>query len=115
MFVCLTTSNFPNVMLPCYGQNRLSSLFFIVFLTFGLFLLMNLLLAIFYNNFKHRTDNTIENGDARRAKFFTGVFFELDEDDNGHLSKRQVKEMLEIIHSLVSNSEYNKNQMKLNN
>jgi len=51
MFVLLTTSNFPDVMLPAYGKNRLDCLFFIFYLVVGLFLLMNLLLAIFYSNY----------------------------------------------------------------
>lgn len=51
MFVLLTTSNFPDVMLPAYAQKRRYSVFFIVYLVIGLFMLMNLLLAIFYSNY----------------------------------------------------------------
>ena len=51
MFVLLTTSNFPDIMLPAYGQQRHFALFFVIYLTIGLFLLMNLLLAIFYANY----------------------------------------------------------------
>ena len=51
MFVLLTTSNFPDIMLPSYGQERRYAFFFITYLTIGLFLLMNLLLAIFYANY----------------------------------------------------------------
>ena len=49
MFVLLTTSNYPDVMLPSYSQERRNAIFFILFLIIGLFLLMNLLLAIFYS------------------------------------------------------------------
>lgn len=51
MFVLLTTSNFPDIMLPAYGQQRRYSVFFIVYLMIGLFMLMNLLLAIFYAHY----------------------------------------------------------------
>ena len=51
MFVCLTTSNFPDVMLPAYQMNRISCVFFIFFISVGLFLLLNLLLAVFYANY----------------------------------------------------------------
>ena len=54
MLVLLTTSNYPDVMLPAYRENRVASIFFIVYLIFGLFLFMNLLLAIFYSNYKQR-------------------------------------------------------------
>ena len=52
MLVCMTTSNFPDVMLPAYGMSRLYAIYFVVYLVLGLFLMMNLLLAIFYSNFK---------------------------------------------------------------
>ena len=54
MLVLLTTSNFPDIMLPAYEKNKLSAIFFVSFLVLGLFFLMNLLLAIFYSNFKDR-------------------------------------------------------------
>ena len=51
MFVLLTTSNFPDVMLPSYNERRIDGAFFILYLVIGLFLLMNLLLAIFYSSY----------------------------------------------------------------
>ena len=52
MFILITTSNFPNVMLPSYNRSRLAALYFIIYLVVGLFLLMNLLLAIFYSSYQ---------------------------------------------------------------
>ena len=54
MFVLMTTSNYPDIMLPAYGENRLYFIFFGSYLIIGLFLIMNLLLAIVYSNFKAR-------------------------------------------------------------
>jgi len=61
MFVLLTTSNYPDVMLPSYGQSRRYALFFIIYLMIGLFMLMNLLLAIFYSNYQERVEASIDN------------------------------------------------------
>lgn len=52
MLILMTTSNYPNVMLPAYESNRSNFLFFLVFLVAGLFLILNLLLAIIYSHFK---------------------------------------------------------------
>ena len=52
MLICLTTANFPDVMLPAYDKSRASSLFFIVFLVLGLFFLQSILLAIVFDNYK---------------------------------------------------------------
>jgi hypothetical protein len=54
LLVLMTTANFPDFMLPAYQVNRLNCIFFIGYLIFGLFLLMNLLLAIFYSNYQIR-------------------------------------------------------------
>lgn len=45
MFICFTSENYPNVMLPAYNANRWSSLFFIFYMVTGLFLMCNFLLA----------------------------------------------------------------------
>ena len=55
LFILLTTANYPDVMMPAYSTNRLSSIFFVVFLCFGLFFLMNVALAVIYNNFEFST------------------------------------------------------------
>lgn len=60
MFVLLTTSNYPDVMLASYAQQRRFAVFFISYLVIGLFMLMNLLLAIFYSNYQERVDASID-------------------------------------------------------
>jgi hypothetical protein len=49
MFQLLTAANFPDCMLPSYKTNRICALFFLIFAGFGIFVLMQMLLAIFYN------------------------------------------------------------------
>lgn len=39
MFVLVTTSNFPGIMLPAYNENRWNAIFFLVFLLIGLYFL----------------------------------------------------------------------------
>jgi len=52
LLILLTTANFPDIMLPAYSQNPKQTLFFILFLLFGLYFLMNMLLAVFYGSYK---------------------------------------------------------------
>ncbi len=59
MLVLLTTANFPDIMLPAYEQSRIYALFFISYLLFGLFLILNLLMAVYYNNYKRRYENSL--------------------------------------------------------
>ena len=74
MFVLLTTSNYPDVMLPSYAQNRAYCIFFITYLVVGLFLLMNLLLAIFYSNYQEKADASIDHMMEKRNRFLIQLF-----------------------------------------
>ncbi|XP_065831540.1 two pore channel protein 1-like [Oscarella lobularis] len=59
MFVLLTTSNHPDIMMVEYDYHPYSALFFNVFLLVGLYLLLNLFLAVVYGTF----------GDQEKDKF----------------------------------------------
>lgn len=59
MMVLMTTCNHPDIMLPAYQISRVNAIFFVTYLVVGLFLLMNLLLAIFYSNFKLRFEERL--------------------------------------------------------
>ena len=64
MFVCMTTSNYPDILLPYYKVSRSAFFFFGGFMSIGLYLLLNLLLAVFYNHYKNRINkktNKFEN------------------------------------------------------
>ena len=68
MLVCLTTSNFPDVMLPGYMANRFYCILFLVYMVMGLFLFMSLVLAIVYSNFKIRFENKIVKMKQKRLE-----------------------------------------------
>ncbi|KDO28177.1 hypothetical protein SPRG_06225 [Saprolegnia parasitica CBS 223.65] len=52
LLILLTTANFPDVMMPAYAMHRANALFFICFVFFGLFFLMNVILAQVFSNFQ---------------------------------------------------------------
>lgn len=52
VYVLFTTSNFPDILFPFWQINNISALYFIGFLLIGLYMLLNLLLAVFYNSYK---------------------------------------------------------------
>ncbi|KAH9406188.1 Two pore calcium channel protein 1 [Tyrophagus putrescentiae] len=51
LFVLLTTSNYPDVMMPAYKQGQLYVLFFVFFLVVNLYFLLNIMLAVVYTAF----------------------------------------------------------------
>ena len=56
MTILMTTANFPDIMLPTYATYFSVILFYGSFLVFGLYFLMNFLLANVFNKFKARLE-----------------------------------------------------------
>jgi hypothetical protein len=52
VFIMFTLSNYPNIGLPYYAEDRWSWFFFSSFILIGLYLFQNLLLAAIFNNYK---------------------------------------------------------------
>ena len=52
MYICFTTSNFPDILFPFWKHFNGAALFFVGFLMIGLYMLLNLMLAVFYNSYK---------------------------------------------------------------
>jgi len=100
LLVLLTTANFPDFMLPAYQVSRLNCIFFISFLIFGLFLLMNLLLAIFYSNYQLRFQQQINSFVEERNNYLIEKFTELDKNGKGYLSKDECYLIFQDIRSL---------------
>jgi len=60
LFVSLTSSNYPDVMMPIYEEERLSSLFFIIYMAICHFILLNIVSAYFYYNYKTELMKEVE-------------------------------------------------------
>ena len=92
MFVCLTTSNYPDIMLESYDRSRLFALFFIIYLIIGLFIFLNLLLAIFYANYQERVEASIDNFFKLRNDYLIRLFRKYATD--GKVDKKGVRMIL---------------------
>ena len=74
LLVLLTTANHPDVMIPIYQFNRFSSLYFILFLGLGAFIILNLLIAVTYNQFRGFFLKSLRSSFRRRRVAFRAAF-----------------------------------------
>ncbi|TMW62135.1 hypothetical protein Poli38472_009628 [Pythium oligandrum] len=74
LMIALTTANFPDVMMPGYDQTRISSLFFISFLTIGLLLMMHLVFASIYQNYRIEVSQRALEFARQRQKALKAAF-----------------------------------------
>ncbi|CAI2386453.1 unnamed protein product [Moneuplotes crassus] len=100
MMVLLTTANFPDVMMLAYNAHRGYALFFIIYLVMVLFFLLNLVLAVYYNNYRTRVDNTISKFMSIREQFLKTKFHSHDVDNKGHLTQNEFKSMIKDLFEL---------------
>ncbi|KAF0715340.1 Aste57867_3428 [Aphanomyces stellatus] len=77
--ILLTASNFPDIMMLAYNENRTVCLFFILFVCFGLFFLMNVVLAVIVNNFSRYTEAETTLRHGIRVQKLTQAFNLLDQ------------------------------------
>jgi hypothetical protein len=94
LLILLTTANFPDVMMPSFRQSSFYSIFFIAYLIFGLYFLLNLVLAIYYSNYRTRVDNTLNKFVSMREEFLINKFTEYDAEDTGYLTEEEFKKMI---------------------
>lgn len=97
MFICLTTSNFPNVMLPAYYKNQWYCMYWVFFMCFGMYFLQNLLLASIFENYKLRVLKTAEDRLTSRDQLIESFFDFYDEENKGYLDLVQTKQFLAFL------------------
>ena len=73
-------------MLEAYNTSTWYTIFFIIFVIFGVFFLMNVLLAVIFDNYKRRVQWTSMNRGKERMEYIERFFAKYDEGDKGWLT-----------------------------
>ena len=97
MLILITTANFPDVMMPAYKDSFSYSLYFIGFLMFGLFILMNMLLANVYNKFMSRFEDLAQNNTEKRMKSVNMILDRYDPKETGYLSRSDTEDFVSSV------------------
>eukprot|EP00536_Pseudo-nitzschia_multiseries_P001386 jgi/Psemu1/181049/e_gw1.18.17.1 len=101
LWICITTANYPDVMMPSYNENRLASIYFVSFMTISFFYLMNLILAVTVNAY----DESIADRKRSRKKLSTDLLTEayklLDPCDTNEVSRETMMAVMLILNQDV--------------
>jgi len=74
LLILITTANFPDVMMPAYKLYRSTFLFFLGFVTIGVFLLVNVVTAVVFNAFTKMKENFSKEKDQVKANSRKAAF-----------------------------------------
>lgn len=77
VYVLFTTSNFPDIIFPYYKRNNVTVFYFIGFLACGIYLVMNLVVAVFYNEYKNTIERKLKKYDSTRVSYIQVEFFKI--------------------------------------
>jgi hypothetical protein len=83
MFVCMTTSNFPDIMLPAMRKHRGYVAFFMAYLITGTLVGLNIILGFNYTVFRDERD-AADAADAERSKKALSMAFSQLADPRSH-------------------------------
>ena len=97
LFILLTTANFPDVMLPFYRVHTAYVIPFVVYIVFGLYLLMNMIFATIYNLYEKISSNEIRVYVENRQTLLLEAFDILDRQCAGEIDLETWKEVIPLV------------------
>ena len=97
LWIATTTANYPDLMMPVYNTNRLSALYFILFMGVTFFFLMNVILASVVNAYDNEIDNRRVERSKQTATSFGEAFQLMDPNDEGTIDRDTVMALFLIL------------------
>jgi len=97
LWTCVTTANYPDVMMPAYNDSRMSAIYFVSFMVIEFYGFMNVILAVvvlFYHEEDERMDKERE---IHRETKLKQAFEILDRDKNDTIDRNELMQVFPIL------------------
>ena len=95
LWICVTTANYPDVMMPVYNESRGSALYFVLFMLITFFFLMNVILASVVNAYDNELERRKISGKETSDKNLHEAFKLLE--NNGKIDRESVMALFCIL------------------
>lgn len=97
LWICVTTANYPDVMMPAYNQNRFVAIYFVIFMIFTFFFFANLIQASVVNTYDDvMTKRRKDRRKVEDAKL-TEAFQLMDKAKTGDIDRETVLTLFRIL------------------
>ena len=87
LWICVTTANYPDVMMPSYNDSRVTIIFFVSFMVIAFFFLMNVTLATVYNTYADEK-SALQKFNSRKKDEYLRLAFKLLCSEGGNTVDR---------------------------
>lgn len=98
LWMCVTTVNYPDVMMPSYNSHRFAGLYFVSFMVVSFFFLMNLILASIFNTYEEEIENRKKTRKQIQNDNLTEAFHLMDSNPStGTISRETIMSLFFIL------------------
>lgn len=97
LWICFTTANYPDVMMPAYNSSRLTALYFVSFMIVAFFFFGNVILASIVNAYDNETEQRFELRKKAMEKNLRHAFHILDENNTGRIDRDTIMALFLVL------------------
>ena len=97
LFICVTTSNYPDVMMFEYNRNRAVNIYFISFMVIAFYFVMNVILSSVVNSYTNSESEHEENRMEKVKSKMQKAFKLLDPDGVGSIGRMEVMAAFRVL------------------
>ena len=97
LWICVTTANYPDVMMPAYNTNRVTTVYFILFMLITFFFMMNVILGSVVNFYDNELEARKISTDDLIEKNLHKAFKLLDPKNTGNIDRDTVMALFLIL------------------
>ncbi|KAL7540597.1 hypothetical protein ACHAWF_006726 [Thalassiosira exigua] len=98
LWTCVTTANYPDVMMPSYNEDRGVVLYFVSFMVLSFFYIMNLVLTVAVNKYDGRIEWRRSTRRDLEEKLLSEAFTLLDHRSENFVGRKSVMNVITILY-----------------